>query len=86
MRFFYSILFKHMWLAYTTYNKEGTPFSEKQIWLSTVRRLKIVLHAFKIETKKRFEQIDTLGMFQPLDKFSPYTSVSQSLGGMVGKV
>ena len=58
--FFFTVLFKHMWLGYTTYNKEGTLFSPKQVWLAATRRLRIALHAFEIETVKRFEQIDRL--------------------------
>ena len=69
IRFFYSVLFKHMWIAYTAYSKEGTSFSEKKIWVASVRRLKTVLHAFEIESKKRFEQIDRL--MHPLAGFVP---------------
>ena len=60
LRFFYSILIKHLWIAYTAHNKQGTHFSEKQVWLAATRRLRTVLHAFEIETIKRFAQIDRL--------------------------
>ena len=58
--FFFTVLFKHMWLGYTTFNKEGITFSPKKVWLAATRRLRIVLHAFEIETVKRFAQIDRL--------------------------
>ena len=60
MLFFYGVLFKHLWIGYTSYNKEGIAFSETKVWHASIRRLKIVLHGFEIETVKRFEQIDRL--------------------------
>ena len=58
LRFFYCILFKHWWLGYTTQHHTGEPFSDKTAWLAATRRLRIVLYAYEIETRKRLEQID----------------------------
>ena len=59
LRLFYSILFKHWWIGYTTKNKEGTAFDDKALWISAMRRLKTVLHEFEIDSQKRFELIHT---------------------------
>ena len=60
MLFFYGVLFKHLWIGYTSCNKEGIAFSETKVWHASIRRLKIVLHGFEVETVKRFEQIERL--------------------------
>ena len=54
MLFFYSVLFKHTWLGYTSAHRDGVCFSEKQVWLAAINRLKIALHAFEVETTERF--------------------------------
>ena len=58
LRLFYSILFKHWWIGYTTQNMTGNRFSDKTAWLAAARRLRIIIHAFEIETRKRLEQLD----------------------------
>ena len=58
-----------MWIHYTAYNKEGTPFTDTQVWIATGRRLKMALHAFEVETRLRFEQIERL--MHPLAGYKP---------------
>ena len=57
LMFFYSVLTKHWWIAYTDkYNNENE-FNDKTAWVNALRRLKIALHAFEIESRLRFEQL-----------------------------
>lgn len=58
MRLFYSLLFKFWWLGYTTQNNTGETFIAKTAWLSATRRLRMIIHAYEIETQKRLDQID----------------------------
>ena len=59
LRFIYTILFKHYWMAYTSAHKENTTYSPIAVWNAIITRLKIVMHAFEIETIKKINQIET---------------------------
>ena len=68
LRFFYAILIKHMWMAYTTQLKEGVEFDTRKVWTGILSRLKIVLHGFEVETKLKIEQ-----MHRQFDSFNDFS-------------
>ena len=45
-------------MGYTSQNKQGVQFSEHSAWLAACNRLQIIIHAFEIETRARFQQIE----------------------------
>ena len=55
--FLYSVMTKFIWIALTQQNKEGIIFNDKTVWTNTIRRLKIAMDAFEIETFLKMEQI-----------------------------
>ena len=67
--FFYSILTKFWWQGYTKQNNEKEIFNDKKEWINSLRRLKIAIHAFEVESRIKFDWLQK--RLHPLLGYSP---------------